>query len=584
MEADAETDGSKLDALSAENLRLKAALASRPQQKAAAATVPLVAQRDITPDEARTFPVTVLGSAMAEGKGWLDTRPPANPNASPPLDQQRAMHNMQLLEQEQARRQDEIREKLAQAQKAQEAADAKQAEEIRKHKEQWEKDLKLVETPPFWSYFDPTIARRQQPQHPLLRFQAETVDAAARGHANVVAGTGAVVTTVAAGVVVLAVTGLAISATASLIAEAVGEATIARGYVLAVKLTVENPQAVEFIAGQVFKIALGGGILAFIKSPSAEGALELIHDVIIAYSIVPRGGSSGGSGTLFGHVDSANEDGSLTVRVTPGAGTRPPGGAPAAQPPSAKPPAPAKAPAAPPAPTTAPPKTTQPPPSKPVPPPKPAAQPEEPFEIEPTQYPKVGAVDARRPPGFWPAQKEARATPGRDVKPGTLEDLEKTRPVPKPRGKGPTRQEQLKGIDPKRQTNAQVARREFDSKFRDEWAERLDVGPGGVVDHARELQILDKYPGAYTQDELNALRNMRGIRKEHNNDLHLSALRKVRDPAYERLDDEIDARGLKPGTPEYRQLVRDVIESMVFSIDEAFGEWYTEYGKNLRGK
>src|SRR5262249_12201000 len=67
-----------------------------------------------------------------------------------------------------------------------------------------------------------------------------------------------------------------------------------------------------------------------------------------------------------------------------------------------------------------------------------------------------------------------------------------------------------------------AARRQF-AKLEPVYAERLGVGPGGVVHHARELQLLDKYPGVYTEAELNAFRNMRGIPAKFNDDLHLGA-------------------------------------------------------------
>lgn len=47
-----------------------------------------------------------------------------------------------------------------------------------------------------------------------------------------------------------------------------------------------------------------------------------------------------------------------------------------------------------------------------------------------------------------------------------------------------------------------------------------------VVHHAVEQQVLDKFPGIITEDELHSLENLRGIPKEINSELHLSIIRK----------------------------------------------------------
>jgi len=204
--------------------------------------------------------------------------------------------------------------------------------------------------------------------------------------------------------------------------------------------------------------------------------------------------------------------------------------------------------------------------------------------LEPTRHPKVGDVNPRRPHGFWTERKEARARPGRNVAPGTLEGLDKPEQVAQPRGKTVTREDQLTGIDPLKRTNAQIARQEFDRNFRAEWADKLGVGKGGVVDHARELQLLDRYPGVYTQDELNAFKNMRGIPAEYNDSLHLGALREERNQLYEALDIILKERGLAPGMAEYNSTVREGVERTVFSLDETYGKYFTDYGKNLKGR
>jgi hypothetical protein len=128
---------------------------------------------------------------------------------------------------------------------------------------------------------------------------------------------------------------------------------------------------------------------------------------------------------------------------------------------------------------------------------------------------------------------------------------------------------------------SQAARRAF-AKLEPEYAEKLGVGPGGVVHHARELQLLDKYPGAFTEDELNAFGNMRGIPKKFNDTMHLSGFRTFWNEAYEFIDNVVKERKLAPGTNEYNQFVRDVVDRYYRRIDDAFGHLFTEYGKVLK--
>jgi hypothetical protein len=128
---------------------------------------------------------------------------------------------------------------------------------------------------------------------------------------------------------------------------------------------------------------------------------------------------------------------------------------------------------------------------------------------------------------------------------------------------------------------SQLARRQF-SKLEPDYAERLAVGPGGVVHHARELQLLDKYPGVFTAEELNDFKNMRGIPAKFNDELHLSGFRKFWNEAYEFLANVIKERKLKPGTPEYNELVRSVVDRYYRRIDDEFGHLFTEFGKVLK--
>src|SRR5262249_29293067 len=116
-------------------------------------------------------------------------------------------------------------------------------------------------------------------------------------------------------------------------------------------------------------------------------------------------------------------------------------------------------------------------------------------------------VKARKPKGF----DTGRAKPGRDVKPRTLEDLEPTqrKPARSPRGEGPTRAEQLEGL-PLEKTS-EVARRNWEQTLRPDYAKRLKIRAHEDIHHAIELQVLDKFPGAFTESELNGFDNMRGI-------------------------------------------------------------------------
>ena len=53
-----------------------------------------------------------------------------------------------------------------------------------------------------------------------------------------------------------------------------------------------------------------------------------------------------------------------------------------------------------------------------------------------------------------------------------------------------------------------------------------------VVHHAIEQQVLRKYPGLFTEAEIHALNNLRGIPLNINSDLHLSKIRKERNKFY----------------------------------------------------
>ncbi len=47
-----------------------------------------------------------------------------------------------------------------------------------------------------------------------------------------------------------------------------------------------------------------------------------------------------------------------------------------------------------------------------------------------------------------------------------------------------------------------------------------------IVHHALEQQVLIRYPGIISEEEIHSLENLRGIPKESNSDLHLGIIRK----------------------------------------------------------
>jgi hypothetical protein len=215
---------------------------------------------------------------------------------------------------------------------------------------------------------------------------------------------------------------------------------------------------------------------------------------------------------------------------------------------------------------------------------------ETPDWLERTVQGEVGEVPARRPRGF----DTGRATKGANVKPGTLQDLEKTRyePTRRPRKSGPTRAEQLEGISPEKASDA--ARVVFE-KLRPDYARRLRIGPFEDIHHAIELQNLDNYPSVFTEAELNAFENIRGIPLEEPFDpdvpkpalnarpkqFHNAAIRDQWDRFYAKLDEEIIARGLTSGSPEYVAFVRQFIAEARTQIDVYFYPFYNKVTQGL---
>jgi Domain of unknown function (DUF4157) len=125
---------------------------------------------------------------------------------------------------------------------------------------------------------------------------------------------------------------------------------------------------------------------------------------------------------------------------------------------------------------------------------------------------------------------------------------------------------------------AEVARAAFE-RVRDGYAIRLGVPSGGQVHHAIELQILDRHPGVFTQSELNAFSNMRGIGTEllERRQLHNSSIRYHWNRHYRLLDEQITHRGLVEGTSAYNEFVRRYLETARDEIDYIMGQFFTEY-------
>lgn len=154
------------------------------------------------------------------------------------------------------------------------------------------------------------------------------------------------------------------------------------------------------------------------------------------------------------------------------------------------------------------------------------------------------------------------------VERGIVEEAETTsRPTRRPRPGRPITSQR-----------AAAARRRFNT-LRNDYAERLGVSSGGQVHHAIELQTLDRYPGVFRESELNAFPNMRGIATERlrRQQLHGSKIREMWDRHYRNLDDEINNRGLQPGTQAYNNYVRRYLETARDEIDYVLGQFFAEY-------
>lgn len=138
------------------------------------------------------------------------------------------------------------------------------------------------------------------------------------------------------------------------------------------------------------------------------------------------------------------------------------------------------------------------------------------------------------------------------------------------------------------------ARREF-SRLQRRYARRLglEARSGAQVHHAIELNVIQRYgDDVFSVEELNALRNMRGIVPERTamgemstryglRQLHNSAIRRRWDGMYEQINRIIADEGLVAGTPAYRTRVRGLLEHGRDVIDNEFSEFFSGSGARL---
>jgi hypothetical protein len=152
------------------------------------------------------------------------------------------------------------------------------------------------------------------------------------------------------------------------------------------------------------------------------------------------------------------------------------------------------------------------------------------------------------------------------------------------------------------------ARENFSRHLRGDYADELYVPPRGQVHHAIELQVINRYPGVYSGEELNEPWNMRGIPRELTGEelarsieaqssehgpvdpatyidpnptstrmqLHNVAIRDAWDQKYAELDAKLAEEGLKPGDPRYAEVVRANLESAVEEMDWRYGQFFSE--------
>lgn len=178
-------------------------------------------------------------------------------------------------------------------------------------------------------------------------------------------------------------------------------------------------------------------------------------------------------------------------------------------------------------------------------------EPARPFQLGPDQYPETGELAGGEP------------------QPGSADPLEFEPHRHPEANQAPARKPAwLERTAHRFETRAERARRSYKVR-RDKWAKDLGLAEGGDVHHAIELDVLDLFPGAFTEDELNVFENMRGIAPSDVSELHRSTIRRAWNYHYAELKGIV--KGLEEGSPEYIERVRSYIFKARDTIDEATG-------------
>lgn len=152
--------------------------------------------------------------------------------------------------------------------------------------------------------------------------------------------------------------------------------------------------------------------------------------------------------------------------------------------------------------------------------------------------------------------------------------VEEQEDQPRPKNATPAKRPRTKA--------AKDARKEF-NKERDKHAIALSVPKGGQVHHGIEIQALNRAPGAFSKNEINDPNSMRGIPSEEGNkrQLHNSKIREVEDRHYAKMDELIKEKGLKPGTKEFNEFVRQYQSDLRAEIDHLYGNFFSETRRRI---
>jgi len=114
----------------------------------------------------------------------------------------------------------------------------------------------------------------------------------------------------------------------------------------------------------------------------------------------------------------------------------------------------------------------------------------------------------------------------------------------------------------------QEARQAFGASSgpREQFLKANNLAKDTIVHHRVELQTLEKYPGLFTAEELNAQASLRGVPKSINSEVHLSQIRKEWNAFYRQVDADA-ARGIPPS--------REAFLRKAAEIDQKFGKQFT---------